>query len=229
MILTCQKCTKRYLIDTAAISIKGRTVRCVACGHTWAQPPLEASLDDSILSVVKGLEEEKVEDPPLSSRAPGWGWASFLVVLLSLIVVFIAGRDYISHQWPVTQSLYHRMGLKISKPGAGLVIKDIQPLQLQEANHNYIVLKGDIINASQEARPIPNLRIYLRGDCSALSGFKRFVVKWRHHTPSGQNQCILKEWIHTFSETRLLPGEKLSFETQPHRIRAGAKSLELRF
>jgi predicted Zn finger-like uncharacterized protein len=226
MILTCQKCTKRYLVDSESIGQEGRTVRCVSCGHVWTQPPSE----DRFLKAVNSIDDDLQDDPPSpSSPGLGWGWASFIVVLLALTILFITGREYISRQWPTIQPLYQRLGFKLPKPGAGLSIKNAFHLQQQKDGRRYIVVKGEIVNTQQEARAIPPLRIYLRGDCSALTGLSYFLSNWHHHTKADQHLCILKTWTHTFSETRLLPGEKLSFETSPLETTAGVESIEIRF
>jgi predicted Zn finger-like uncharacterized protein len=44
MILTCPACSVRYVVDPRALGVKGRTVRCARCAHTWFQvPPDEAA------------------------------------------------------------------------------------------------------------------------------------------------------------------------------------------
>ncbi|HUB97678.1 MAG TPA: DUF3426 domain-containing protein [Stellaceae bacterium] len=39
MILTCPACSVRYVVDPRALGVKGRTVRCARCSHTWYQAP----------------------------------------------------------------------------------------------------------------------------------------------------------------------------------------------
>ena len=41
MIITCDACLKRYLIDPLSLGASGREVRCSSCGHVWHQNPPE--------------------------------------------------------------------------------------------------------------------------------------------------------------------------------------------
>ena len=41
MILTCQKCETRYSVDPNALAPDGKKVRCMKCGHSWAEMPPE--------------------------------------------------------------------------------------------------------------------------------------------------------------------------------------------
>lgn len=41
MILTCQECETRYLVDPSALAADGKMVRCMKCGHSWIEMPHE--------------------------------------------------------------------------------------------------------------------------------------------------------------------------------------------
>ncbi|MCB1556846.1 MAG: zinc-ribbon domain-containing protein [Alphaproteobacteria bacterium] len=45
MILTCEKCSTRYLLSAAALGTDGRRVRCTMCRHEWFQSPDSDDLD----------------------------------------------------------------------------------------------------------------------------------------------------------------------------------------
>ena len=46
MIITCDACTKRYMLDAQAVGAEGRMVRCASCGHSWKIHPLKESVLD---------------------------------------------------------------------------------------------------------------------------------------------------------------------------------------
>ena len=39
MLIVCPNCTTSYQVDTSAIGMAGRSVRCVRCKTTWFTPP----------------------------------------------------------------------------------------------------------------------------------------------------------------------------------------------
>ena len=41
MILTCNSCSKKFVVPDSAISASGRTVQCGSCGNKWKQFPVK--------------------------------------------------------------------------------------------------------------------------------------------------------------------------------------------
>ena len=40
MILTCNSCSKKFVVPDSAITAAGRTVQCGSCGNKWKQFPV---------------------------------------------------------------------------------------------------------------------------------------------------------------------------------------------
>ena len=47
MILTCNSCSKKFVVPDSAITASGRTVQCGSCGNKWKQFPI---------NVIKNME-----------------------------------------------------------------------------------------------------------------------------------------------------------------------------
>src|SRR3990167_7155340 len=217
MIVSCPNCSKRYMLDDALLPKDGRQVRCIACHNTWRQAP-DLSFMNSPSFV--GRSDLAIE-PRLSSesRSSWMGWIVSFGILLSILSFLGFGRDYVVKVWPRTERFYELLGLRTNHPGAGLSIASASYLIQQEGSNEMIKVVGDIINTSDQVRPIPPLKIKLLGgpvnpNCS-------------------QNQegtgCVLDHWEHSLSEKSLLPGEKIHFETNLHSKVDGIQQISVEF
>lgn len=61
MILSCPKCSTRYMMSAASIGPQGRDVRCAKCDHQWFQEPEEIE-DDALSALPVQEEEDQVEE-----------------------------------------------------------------------------------------------------------------------------------------------------------------------
>ncbi len=210
MILTCEKCNKRYLVKDEEIGPEGRKVRCVGCEHTWVQPAVE-----SMMPLKIDPAEIPEHQPAANSNPPRipLGWLLFCSFLIILLGSGYFGRHFITQSWPVFAPIYETLGLEVSIPGKGLKVENVQPAHLEDDGKNILVVRGEVVNTSAHVQVIPPIRIQLMGPCEG----------------DANNQCVIKEWQHTFSESRLLPGERIAFETEPHTTVAGAKNIRVQF
>lgn len=212
MILTCEKCNKRYLVKDEEIGPEGRKVRCVACDHTWMHAPMESMMPlkldpDEILN-----HPEAVNESAQQSRFR-LGWIVFCASIVTIFSGVYFGRHTIVQQWPAIAPVYEAMGLEVSIPGKGLRIENVQPQHTEEDGKTTLVVRGEVVNTSKVAQIIPPLHIQLQGPCE----------------DSSENVCVVKQWEHHFSESRLLPGERIAFETEPKATVPTAKSIHVEF
>ena len=213
MIVTCENCHKRYLVKDEDIGIQGRQVRCVACDHHWFQTPSE---------LVKDLNEEFPPEEIPFEKVAGKGKRkarSSLLISLSLIVCTVAiayfGRQEIVRLLPESADLYKSIGLSVATHNPYLKLSNIQPVQAQEGRDAAITIRGDVVNTSKEVQALHPLNIELLGPCPSEEG--------------AEKECVLKKWQHNFSESRLLPGEKISFETEPTGTFDSATNVRVQF
>ncbi len=170
MILQCQNCNARYLIPDQSLGADGRTVRCARCSHSWFEKPqikeektaeeipsLDAILDD-INSDVKKQEEQQNEteqqttqatNSNLPARLPRTSLtikaaAAFLLVLVAGLSIFIKQPSL--------------LGISSSKD---FVLADVKIEKSANDQENSVEISGNIVNTSDEARKVPDLRIML--------------------------------------------------------------------
>jgi predicted Zn finger-like uncharacterized protein len=203
MIVICPNCSKRYMLDDNLLPQEGRQVRCIACHHVWRQiPDLEPLMSGPSL---KGIPNEPFEMSLSSERRSGWlGWIILLAIILSLMSALTFGRNLVVKYWPQTERFYELIGLSVNPPGTGLSIANATSLIHQGDPKDTIQITGDVINTSDRVRPIPPLKISLMGKAS-------------HPKCLGKQAegCVLDYWENNLSESFLLPGEQIHFETEP--------------
>ncbi len=184
MILTCPKCSNRYLVDPAKLGEDGRKVRCASCSHSWfAMPP-----DDAPINVV--IEDAPLDDRPLAAAEPrrpvggrvgGWLAAALIVVLLGALIV---GRDAVVARVPQTVSLYRAIGFDVTLQ-LGLEFRDVTSQRLTEGSVSVLVVAGAIVNVSDQDRDVPALRIALLDDERREVDVKVFRTTARYLTSGG--------------------------------------------
>ncbi|MGB0934463.1 MAG: zinc-ribbon domain-containing protein [Alphaproteobacteria bacterium] len=212
MIVTCDKCQKRYLIKDEAIGAEGRKVRCVACGNVWRQSP-----DDMVSkgAPVKPVRRKRAHIATPKKKKFAWGWIIFLLVLLGSIAGFIYGKGAVIKMIPGMASVYDSIGMSLAPSHAGLVIDAPSHQHINKDGKTYVVISGEIVNTTEEVKIIPPIQLQLRGPCK--SGEKTDPA------------CLLDSWTHEFSEKRVLPGERAAFETEPHPTPKNADKIVVKF
>lgn len=228
MILTCDACKKRYLVETEDIGEQGRVVRCIACHHSWFQKPEGA---DEVLHHLPITDNIPVSVP----KRRFFGWFVILSICTFMISALYMTRATIVVHWPAAERLYQQFGIAIELPGDGFAIEQLTPFQVNEEGETQIMLKGELVNKSDVVRSVPTLTIVARGACTDASPLTRFwtqalgVVGKLLGKETGSPLCVLASWPHQLTETRLFPGEHLSFETTPHAEIKGATDITIEF
>lgn len=218
MVVTCPRCSKRYMLDDALLPQEGRQVRCIACHHVWRQVPDVKHHGHH--SPFVGGADMALQMTVSSEKNSSWvGWVVCLTLLISGLSTLIIGRNVIVAHWPQAERYYELIGLQITLPQFGLTIGNATSQIYQEGSHEMIRIMGYVTNTSDRVRTIPPLKIKLMGDAS-------------HPKCSGKHKsegCILDHWEHRLSEQSLLPGEKINFETSPRPKVQGAQHIRVEF
>ncbi len=197
MIITCEKCATSYSVADDALGVGGRKVKCKSCGHVWQQ-------SGAVESGPEKPAEAKAKRPKAGApRARKSAGAVALVALLLLVgglgAAIYAGRAAIVGSWPPAALLYEEIGLGlhgldlagIPGVGAGLEYRNISSEITTDAFGDTLWIRGEILNASEIARPVPTLRVSLAD---------------AHGAP-------LESWTFSLEVERLGPGDAAPFET----------------
>lgn len=213
MILSCTSCSTRYLVDDAALTPKGRRVRCSRCSHTWFQEPRAPLPDEPVFAV------DPIDPPPLgrnvnlpalpseSGRRFPIGWLVLVLAIVATIAGGYFGRPWIVDVWPPAARLYQALGLEDEKAGAGLDIRNVVSERRREGDRLVLVIEGNVTNISDRPLAVPVLRIALRG----------------------ADRVELHFWTFRPSVEKLMPGESVSFRTQLEKEVPGAASIAVTF
>ncbi len=228
MIITCPACSKRYLVDDAAIDSAGRRVQCVSCDHNWFFKPTPGAkeLEQVHLDLI-GIQSSKKTKGGLNL-----GWILLLITLLALGFGIVMGRTVIEDKLPFTKPVYALMGLAETVDTEGLVFEDLRPMVEDVDNSDgtigkRLMLAGVVSNPTSEVKDIKSLSIYVKGDCKNVSWLDRFVTTMIKR--KGSNQCVLETWDYVPSDTKIYPGERVAFETGAPRAIEGAVSIQVQF
>ena len=222
MITTCPNCETRYNIDPELLAPNGRIVRCVRCGHTWTErppgdvpasvgalpvPDVDGDIGASVLQETGRSGRRGAAEAQRGSIGQIVGWSALAAVIVLIVGGGWFGRDWIVVQWPPAAGFYSVVGLSVGQVGVGLDIRNVTSTQQIENNRPTLVVVGEIVNNSGEARPVPMLR------GSLLDVRKREIFSW------------------TFSaaQNELAPTQMTAFDTQVPDPPEAARSLEVEF
>lgn len=166
MILTCPKCTTRFVLSAFVLAPDGRKVKCSNCKETWFQLPDPEELrenfeekpqeiPESVRPVPKGSNVPAVkpkddEEGSGGSMVGGAIAAAFVFVLVTAVLLFM--NRAVINAWPASHVVYEALGVDVTLPGQGLVF---DKMRVSAGHEGSAVLSGSIINLTGEAVRVP--------------------------------------------------------------------------
>lgn len=188
-------------------------MRCARCGHTWS----EQQPEDMPRGV--GLEAATDEPAPIH-KAPnlaaareregdtGWvGWAALALIVVGVVGGGVLARERIVAAWPPAAKLYEMVRLPVERAGPGLELLNVRSSQEMDDGAPVLVIKGEIVNVSDQVQAVPKLRIVLRDEA------RREV----------------EESLFSVAQPSLEPGQKTAFSQRWERPPAQARGLVVTF
>lgn len=181
MIVTCPSCSRRYVVQDEILG-NGRLVRCIMCCTTWKQQP--------------NIKEDKFRTlHPI-------GWGIYFSTIAIIIFALCFAKETVVEIWRPMHCFYKAIGVNIPTLGDGVEIDNVSVSAIKKVDDVYLMIKGDVINKSQNTQYIPELNIKLRT--------KRYG--------NSNEVSYEKSWKHLLNCRRLQPMQSISFETEPQLI-----------
>ena len=216
MIVSCPECNKRYQVESGLIPDPGRQVRCASCGHVWLQ---QSDVVERISQNprVQGLKNVTANAKTTHQRKiwkPLLGWGSFGIAAIALIGFILLNQSTFTTYFPQSKKIYSMLGVSSPILGEGLAITDTK---ITETSEGHFIVKGNVLNISDQVRELTPLHIKALGPDNACKN------------PDEQRNCVMKLWQLTLDHQSLLPGEQVPFESSPYPLIKGAESVGVSF
>jgi predicted Zn finger-like uncharacterized protein len=165
MILTCPQCSTRYHVDPASLGTTGRTVRCANCGHRWpVKPPADTpkviELNPAPAAAAPRMWPVAAPDKPRAAGSASLvGWLVGVLIVL-IVASAVIGRNEIVAGFPASKTIYQKLGLPVTLQ-LGLQFEGVTSKRLEEGGVAVLVVEGEIVNVTDQIRPVPPIRVTL--------------------------------------------------------------------
>jgi predicted Zn finger-like uncharacterized protein len=101
------------------------------------------------------------QQAPLQARMAGYGAALFLFILF-LAAGFVF-KNSIVGAWPPAATLYEMAGFPVTFKGEGLIVETLSATLMEgDENQQSLVIKGRVINLTQDAVDVPQMQARIR-------------------------------------------------------------------
>ena len=94
------------------------------------------------------------------------------------VLVLALDRREIAHRWPITETLYDRIGLHIYHSGEGLSLRDVHSEIKDENGIAKLVVEGQVSNDTKVMQPIPDVL------AAAIGPDNKTMTSWQIDAPA---------------------------------------------
>jgi predicted Zn finger-like uncharacterized protein len=175
MIISCEKCSTKFWLNTdevEKIKKSGRILKCGNCYHMWVAAPnlplssnhanqeelterlthsKEPSLTLNVVARSRIVDETTHHDIPLPLKLFFYAALFTFVVIVSLV-----SRKQITTYFPSAKSYYKVLGIYETD---GLEIEQVRIVKSAFTKNNPFIMRGVIINNAQAPRLMPDMRL----------------------------------------------------------------------
>jgi predicted Zn finger-like uncharacterized protein len=231
VIISCPSCQKQYTVTDDVLAGKvSQKVRCVDCLHIWTLSlltPEESSLLHSTPHQPESGESHHIRVPFV--KVPHEEEKKTAVHRYKLDWILLLGgagllgffvyeeRDYLIRQLPPKSVIFHREASISTPNGAPLIIQSIKYTFANGDNARRVTVTGEIMNTTNEIQNIPPLVVSVTK--------KRDGQLVGSAAPSASDST----WTYPLPADKILPGEKIRFETTSEESVDAIENVVVRF
>lgn len=125
-------------------------------------------------------------------------WTFFLSIVLISLFLLIFAKSAVVKIWPPASSFYELFKREANAKKKVFQMGNISNFFVQKDGKLYIGLKGELTNTSNEVQILPSITISLKDDDNSPQKVVRFK----------------KIWTHDMVYRKILPNQKVTFETE---------------
>jgi predicted Zn finger-like uncharacterized protein len=176
MIIACPNCSTRFEVAAAALPAGGRKVKCARCAHVWLQRPetiaAESFGQPALTAAAPAASVVREEPTPemiwagtdIAHRSPSRGtWPAIAVAMVAVVIAgFLIFRDGIARAVPATEPIYAALGFDVNV--FGVELRRIAYDLAKQDGVTMLTVTGEVANTTSEERPVPMIRVALRGE-----------------------------------------------------------------
>jgi predicted Zn finger-like uncharacterized protein len=129
------------------------------------------------------------------------GWTFFYAVVFTSVALLFLGKDFVIDKWSASESFYEYVGMHNNDvKNDTFVLDNVSYFFVRKNGDLYIGIRGELSNTASEVKTVPTITITLRND------------------PEVESEPFKKIWVHKLQYQKLLPAQKVLFETKLQRV-----------
>lgn len=130
-------------------------------------------------------------------------WTVFYATVFTSFAFLFGRRDFMIEKWPASESFYKYVGMcNTGVKDSTFLLDNVSYFFVRKSGDLYIGLRGELTNTSVEAKAVPSIAITLKND------------------PEVDTIPFKKVWVHKLQYEKLLPTQKVLFETKLQRVQS---------
>ncbi|MDR2765852.1 MAG: zinc-ribbon domain-containing protein [Holosporaceae bacterium] len=194
---------------TDVVLMKAMIIECPTCSCKYSVKAEAIGSGKMVRCTACGMTwQQTAADVSLERKQRVWRlvhWTFFWFLLLVPAFALLFEHSTVSRIWPAAGDFYEAIGIPVSPGSKSLLVRNVSNFFERREGKLYMGLKGEVLNTSDAVLPLPGMTISLLDDMETAPQ-KNPVERYK------------KIWTHNLTNKKLLPGQKIAFETEPQSV-----------